>query len=233
MCWFTLAPAKGKRQAHRTSDSSCVEDIVRVHRSPASPRFTDTRVRMPSMSVDVQDNHALLHPHLQHQHRHPHIHPLLSHPIHGHYAHLYGGHNALGFDFGNVREVKLGGHGRKRSSSPPPLSLQPREPTRSSPPPPPSSPSQEPIYHTQVVQPSPPLPGVRQTTRAALRRQPQERARLRRVAGYEVLGKQVPWDWDCVSSTGGSSAAPGGGRWVRNRASNLKYPPFGSMERWL
>jgi hypothetical protein len=58
---------------------------------------------------------------------------------------------------------------------------------------------------------------------------------LRRVAGYELLGKQVPWDWDCVSSTVGSSSA-GGGKWTRKRKGSgkeLKYPPFGSIERWM
>jgi hypothetical protein len=76
---------------------------------------------------------------------------------------------------------------------------------------------------------------VRETTRVALRSvQPErQRGRLRRVAGYEVLGTQVPFDWDCISSTVGSSGA--GGKWVRKKVKGggLRYPPFGSMDRWL
>lgn len=57
---------------------------------------------------------------------------------------------------------------------------------------------------------------------------------MRKVGGYEVLGRNVPWDWDCVSSTVGSSVARGGGRGKKKKkGSGLKYPPFGGVERWL
>jgi hypothetical protein len=73
---------------------------------------------------------------------------------------------------------------------------------------------------------------LRETTRVALRELRPDRGRLRRVAGYEVLGREVPWDWDCVSS-----AASGIGTWKngdrKQGGSRLKYPPFGNMDRWL
>jgi hypothetical protein len=55
----------------------------------------------------------------------------------------------------------------------------------------------QPIYEHRA-------PEIRETTRIALRevRPVRERVRLRRVAGYEVLGRRVPWSWDCVSGTG-------------------------------
>lgn len=39
--------------------------------------------------------------------------------------------------------------------------------------------------------------------------------RLRRVAGYEVLSRRVPWGWDCVERREG------------------RYPPFGGAETWM
>lgn len=77
------------------------------------------------------------------------------------------------------------------------------------------------MYRTQIVEPA--LKEVREVkdaTRIALREVKPERGRLRRVAGYEVMGKDVPWDWDCV----GSVASSGG---------KLRYPPFGGMDRWM
>lgn len=66
------------------------------------------------------------------------------------------------------------------------------------------------------------------------------RGRVRRVGGYEVLGKSVPWDWDCISSTVGSSGGGGGkkkkkrqGKKKGGRGGGLMYPPFGGMEQWL
>jgi hypothetical protein len=228
MCWFTLTPAKGKRQHRHSTDSSCAEDLVRVHHSPKSPRFSDVRVRVPSISLEVEGggnhHHAHFDAHLNHHHRHPHIHPLHMHPIHGNHHHL-------GLEIDDMKEVRLRGSGRKRTVSSPCPPPPTREPSRC---PPPSRP-REPIYRTQVVQPTTNTTTVRESTRAALRSVQQERTRgtLRRVAGYEVLGKQVPWDWDCVSSTVGSSASSGG-RWMRRRRpSGLKYPPFGPMDRWL
>lgn len=222
MCWFTLAPTKGKRH-HPSSDSSCVEDLVRVHRNPSRPRFTDIKVKIPSISVDMSDhhhNHPHLHPHLQHHHRH-HIHPLHLNPFHHHHDHY------------DRTTVKLHGSGRRRCSPPPGPPPPTRDTSRCRPRPRSRSHgrSGEPIYRTQIVEPA----EVRETTRVALRSvQPErERGRLRRVAGYEVLGTQVPFDWDCISSTVGSGG--GGGRWVRKKVKTggLKYPPFGSMDRWM
>lgn len=94
------------------------------------------------------------------------------------------------------------------------------------------------MYRTQIVEPS----AVRTTTRTALRDVGFERVRgrmaTRRVGGYEVLGRQMPWDWDCVSSTVGSSVVRGEGKKRKKkgkekRKGESKYPPFGGMERWL
>jgi hypothetical protein len=94
---------------------------------------------------------------------------------------------------------------------------------------------------------------VRATTRRALREGAnlRVRGRVRRVGGYEVLGRSVPWDWDCVSSTVGSSVARGDGgsrygggdgkkkhngkkkKKKGGRGGGLSYPPFGGMEQWL
>ncbi|KAF1833192.1 hypothetical protein BDW02DRAFT_589862 [Decorospora gaudefroyi] len=231
MCWFTLAPTKGKKSHHHhrsSSDSSCVEELVRVRRSP-SPRFTDVRVKVPSISLEVEEqshhhHHHHAHPHLHHHHRHPHLHPLHMHPVHGH--HLLHPHHH--------HDMKLRGPGKKRHPQPPCPPPPSREPSRCRPPRD-CSPSRprEPIYRTQIIEPS--GPAVRETTRAALRSSVQpsrNRHVLRRVAGYEVLGKQVPWDWDCVSSSIASGSNSSGGGWKKGRG-GLKYPPFGSMDRWL
>ncbi|KAH7354585.1 hypothetical protein BKA66DRAFT_446641 [Pyrenochaeta sp. MPI-SDFR-AT-0127] len=227
MCWFTLTPTSGKNHHHdrHSSDSSCVEELVRVHRSP-SRRFSGVRVKVPSsvtMEIKDQHHHHLqphLHPHLLHQHKH-HLHPLHFHPIHGHRHH----HDAP--------VVRLRGPGTKRCpppSPPPPSRDASKCPPRSRS----SSParSSEPIYRTQIVEPA----QVRENTRAALHtfHPERQRGRLRRVAGYEVLGREVPWNWDCVSSTVGSSDT-GGGKWRRRSrgGQGLNYPPFGSMDRWL
>jgi hypothetical protein len=240
MCWLTLSPAKAKKRQydHRSSDSSCVEDLVRVHRSPSKRRFTEVKVKVPgSVSMDMSEHHhhhphlhplldhhhPHMHPHLPHHLRH-HIHPLHLHPLHGHHLHHH--HHDRTVD-------RLHGHGRRRSSlppSPPPPTRDPsRCPPRSQAPRPRRD--SEPIYRTQVVEPR----EVRETTRVALRTTESERqrGRLRRVAGYEVLGAQVPFDWDCISSTAGGSIA--GGRWVRKKvkSSNLKHPPFGGVEKWM
>jgi hypothetical protein len=223
MCWFTLTPTKGKKH-HHSSDSSCVEDLVRVHRSPSRHRFTDIKVKVPSISVEMSDthhHHPHLSPHLQHHHRH-HLHPLHLNPFHDHHHH----------DHHDRMTLKLHGSGRRRCSPPP----APPPPTRNTshcrPRPRSQSPSRprEPVYRTQVFEPT----QVRETTRVALRSvQPErERGRLRRVAGYEVLGAQVPFDWDCISSTVGSNS---GGRWVRKKVKSggMRYSPFGSMDRWM
>lgn len=56
---------------------------------------------------------------------------------------------------------------------------------------------------------------------------------VRKVGGYEVLGRDVPWDWDCVSSTDRSEKSPGSGKKKGKKNGGLKYPPFGGVERWL
>lgn len=230
MCWFTLTPAKGGKQHRPSTDSSCAEELVRVHRSPASPRFSDVRVKVPNITLEVDEkgghHHAHFDAHLNHHHRHPHLHPLHMHPIHGHHHH----HD---LSMSDITEVRLRGPGRQRTISAPCPPPPTREPSRC---PPASRPRpRQPTYHTQIVEPTTSTTTVRESTRAALRSVQQERTRgaLRRVAGYEVLGKQTPWDWDCISSTVGSSAS-GGGRWMRRRRpSGLKYPPFGTMDRWM
>ncbi|KAF5849384.1 hypothetical protein GGP41_006267 [Bipolaris sorokiniana] len=284
MCWVTLTPSRGKKKGYQpTSDSSCVEDIVRIHRNPASPRLTNVRIKAPSVDVEVDEKltQAHVYPHLQHHHRHPHLHPLHMHPIHG--EHHLGVSLGLGhqhyrgsLDMSEAWDPKLRGQGRKRSipspcpppPKPEPAPAHPPPPScssSSSPPPstapadtspliPPSIP-RDPIYHTQIIQPTSPRarargPGpstVRETTRIALRtstatsNQPQQRRprnNLRRVAGYQVLGRQVPWDWDCVSSTASNSSNAGGGtkgKWVRRKSggAGLVYPPFGDAEKWM
>ncbi|EMD95039.1 hypothetical protein COCC4DRAFT_151445, partial [Bipolaris maydis ATCC 48331] len=242
MCWVTLTPSRGKKKGYQpTSDSSCVEDIVRVHHNPASPRLTNVRIKAPSVDVEVDEKHTHAHvyPHLQHHHRHPHLHPLHMHPIHGEHH--------LGVSLAHPPPPSC-----SPSSSPPPSTA----PADTSPLIPPSIP-RDPIYHTQIIQPTSPRARgpspstVRETTRIALRtstatssNQPQQRRprnNLRRVAGYQVLGRQVPWDWDCVSSTvGGSSSSNAGGgatkgKWVRRKSggAGLVYPPFGDAEKWM
>ncbi|OAL45086.1 hypothetical protein IQ07DRAFT_233575 [Pyrenochaeta sp. DS3sAY3a] len=236
MCWFTLTPAKGKKQHHHdrhSTDSSCVEELVRVRRDP-SPRFTPLRVKVPGgVSMEFEDHHHLhphshLHPHLNHHHNH-HLHPLHLHPLHPIHGHHHHHHHHHGLP------VRLRGPGRKRCPppSPPPPS---RAPSKCRPAPRSRSCSparpREPIYHTQIVEPA----QVRESTRVALCNPERPRGRLRRVAGYELLGREVPWQWDCVSSTVGSSVS--GGKWSTKKRSSkggggLRYPPFGSMDRWL
>jgi hypothetical protein len=119
---------------------------------------------------------------------------------------------------------KLHGHGRKRSTAP---STSAPPPSRS----PSSCPSShEPVYRTQIVEPA--KTELRETTRVALREVRPDRGRLRKVAGYEVLGREVPWDWDCVNSS-----VSGIGTWKnvdgKRGGSRLRYPPFGNMDQWL
>ncbi|KAF2742721.1 hypothetical protein M011DRAFT_260622 [Sporormia fimetaria CBS 119925] len=66
-----------------------------------------------------------------------------------------------------------------------------------------SSPLKEPMYHFQPIAPrrEPFVDEIRRTTRVAIKEIKPERKKLRRVAGYEVLSKQVPWSWDCMSKS--------------------------------
>lgn len=79
---------------------------------------------------------------------------------------------------------------------------------------------------------------VRETTRVALREvRPSrtERVRLRRVAGYEMLGREVPWNWDCVSSVTSGGVVGGSRRSGSGRKAHIlrHYPPFESIDRWM
>ena len=227
MCWFTLTPVKNKKRKRESADSSCAEDLVRVHHK-SKPRFSDLKVKAPSsVTVDFEHqhyHHPQFHPLLHHhRHRHP-LHPLHLHPIHGPHQlhHLHA-----------IPAIELRGPGRKRCAppAPPPPSRdsskcrpRPRAPS------PAPCPPREPNYQTRIVEPA----TVRETTRVALRnvQSGRQQNRLRRVAGYEVLGREMPWQWDCVSSTTGSSVA-GGGRWAkRSGRARLPYPPFSTIETW-
>ena len=222
MCWFTLTPAKGKEHHNRSSNSSCAADLVRVHRS-VSPRYSDINVKIPiSVSMDAEHPHHSHHQHalLHHHHRHSlHLHPTC-HDLH-HLRHA-------------VPVVKLRGPGKRRCPSRPAPPPPTRDPLRCPPPSgaPPPSPPHDPVFRTQLVTPQ----AVRDTTRMALGtvESNRQQSQLRRVAGYEVLSKQVPWHWDCVSSTVQSSGTLGSTLRSKKRSRGAsKYPPFGSMDRWL
>lgn len=196
MCWITFTP-KPVRHHHHSDDGSSLAELVRVHKKGPGPRYSKIRITAP---IESEKHH---HWGYRHHHHHPQFHPLHMHPTHfpDHHHHHW----------------KLRGRGERRSPAPP-----------TSAPPPSRSPSscaspREPIYRTQIVEPA--KTEVRETTRVALKQMRPDRGRLRRVAGFEVLGRDVPWDWDCVSSV-----AAGDGRHGGNK---LPYPPFGNMDRWM
>ncbi|KAJ4984713.1 hypothetical protein SVAN01_09827 [Stagonosporopsis vannaccii] len=238
MCWISLTPTKTKRKPTPSDCSSA--DIVRVRHNPKR-RFSDISIALPSTVTSPTSHHQQhhhgglhLHPHLpehlrppaplphgllHHHHRHPHLHGL--HPLHLHpVTPLHGAGKKLRFDADSA------------APPPPPSSLSSSSPSSSS-----SSSAapcrpREPVYRTQIVEPT----AVRASTRSALRHL-RAKGRVRRVGGYEVLGKNVPWDWDCVSSTVGSRSSAGGAkegkRKRKGKGARLRYPPFGGMERWL
>lgn len=217
MCWITLSPKKRKHHHHHHphmhnpfhhhhhhNDSSSSIHLIRRDRisfdAPVpttlhSSHHHHNKIRIIEPIVEIRPDH--------HHHRHHHhLHPLHMHPP----------------------PIKLHGPGRKRAPAPTP---RPPPPSRCSSPP--RSHSRDPTYRIQPISESRPYrtviatPGVdevRETTRIALREAKPERNRLRRVAGYEVLGREVPWSWDCVSSVGSSK----GGR---------KFPPFGGARTWM
>ncbi|KAF9733119.1 hypothetical protein PMIN01_08802 [Paraphaeosphaeria minitans] len=205
MCWITLTPKPKPKPTqhhhhphhHHPDDGSSVADLVRVHKKGDGPRYTKVRIIAP---IETEKHHHHLD---HHHHHHPQIHPLHMHPLH--------------FPQHRHHHWKLHGHGRKRRPAPP-TSAPPSSRSPSACPSP-----REPIYRTQIVEPA--KTEIRETTRVALREVRPDRGRLRRVAGYEVLGREVPWDWDCVSS-----AASGAGR---RGETKLKYPPFGNTDRWI
>ncbi|KAF1949321.1 hypothetical protein CC80DRAFT_278126 [Byssothecium circinans] len=219
MCWITLSPKGPHHGRHRphhhqhhhmsSARGSSVEEVVRIRHGVHRPRFDKVHIVTPSISVtdEHEHHHPLLH---HHHHRHPHVrhmHPLHMHPLLPHYHH-HGLH----------------GPGKRRLSPTPP----PPPPSRS----PSSCPSpREPVYRTQIVEPR--VREVQETTRIALREAPSERrdrGRLRRVAGYEVLGREVPWNWDCVSSVPSENKRE---RSEKKSGRGLKFPPFGSMDQWM
>ncbi|KAF1931625.1 uncharacterized protein M421DRAFT_2274 [Didymella exigua CBS 183.55] len=236
MCWITLTPTRPKNEKHASSDRSSA-DLVRVRHTP-NPRLSPLSIALPS-SISASPRHHHHHHHhphmpdhmrphaplphgiLQHHHRHPHLH---LHPLHLHPL------------------APLHGAGKKLQT---PCAPAPRHTSRARAPPPSISSSSsssssdaasktEPTYRTQIVE-----PGVRAGTRRALR-DVRVRGGLRRVGGYEVLGRSVPWDWECVSSTVGSSRCGGGDKSKKKKETKkkmeeggLRYPPFGGMERWL
>ena len=218
MCWITLSPKhKHHGHHHRHSDGSSVEGLVRISRStivdPESYRaerirvLTPTTISVPTIARQVEKERRLdVHAHLHHHH--PHLHPLHMHP---HLPHLHP------HRYHHHQPIRLHGPGKKRG--PPP-----------GPPPPSRCPSKvrEPIYRTQIVEPN--TREIRETTRIALRevRPERERGRLRRVAGYEVLGRHVPWSWDAVSSV-----ASGRSKGRRERSGSTKFPPFGEAGSWM
>jgi hypothetical protein len=239
MCWITLTPSKNKRKS--TSSDCSSADIVRVHHSP-KPRFSDVTVSLPSIVTSTDDHHhhhhedlLHLHPHvpehlrphaplphglLHHHHRHPHLHPI--HPLHLHpLAPLHGPGKKIRIEHPHPPPPT------RHSSRPPPA---PSSSTSSSSSSDDACPPKEPIYRTQIVEPA----AVRATTRTALR-DVRVRGRVRRLGGYDVSGRSVPWDWDCVSSTVGSSVRGGAKRKGQRKkgGGGWKYPPFGGAERWL
>ena len=230
-----MHPHHHHHHEERSERSSSVEEIVRISRttmlSPDSPPqrirvLTPTTISIPRNVVREDRYRHHHHPHLHlpngrhldipHPH-HLHLpHPHHLHLPHGHHLHLPHGHNHHHHD-------TLHGPGRKRVAI-----TVPR--------PPPSSPDPncEPIYRTQVVEPS--SRDIRETTRIALRevRPDRQRGRLRRVAGYEVLGRNVPWSWDAVSSVGSKTGDRGssvGGR--EGARKGLRFPPFGGAGSWM
>ncbi|CAI6334998.1 unnamed protein product [Periconia digitata] len=227
MCWITLSPKDRHHRHHHPhphhhhspdTHGSSVEELVRVRHDARSPRYNKVHVIAPG-----SHHSGHLHPHLHHHHPHlhPHLHPLHMHPLHGHSHHHRNHHHHDTYT--------LHGSGRRRASPGPP----PPPPSRS----PSSCPSpREPVYKTQIVEPR--VQEVRETTRIALREgrpERRDRGRLRRVAGYEVLGREVPWNWDCVSSvaSGRDANASRGKHGSRKGSVVSRFPPFGTMDQWL
>lgn len=221
MCWITLTPKKRKHHHHdhhshlphfhhhhEDDHDTSIEHLVRRDRNRISFDESVQTTSFPSHHhhskiriVTPSDHH--LHLNHKHHHHHHHMHPLHLHPVHLH------------------------GHGKKRVPQvaprpPPPSRCTSREPTYRIQPI-----VDPPHYSTVVVEPD--VREIRETTRIALREARPERRRLRRVAGYELLGRDVPWSWDCVSSVAESDRR---GREIR-RGGGLRFPPFGSPGSWM
>jgi hypothetical protein len=59
--------------------------------------------------------------------------------------------------------------------------------------------SKDAIYRIQPIYERAAPREIQETTRIALREVRPQRTRLRRVAGYDILSRQVPWSWDAIS----------------------------------
>lgn len=235
MCWFTLTPVKNKKRKRERerelSDCSYAEELVRVHHGPKS-YFSDLRVKIPSsITVDLehQHHHSQLRPFRRNHHTHP-VHPLHLHPIHGfHQIHIHGNTPVDHCDSGH----KWCSPPVSPPIPPPPSrdasEHRPRPRSRASPPV--ARTTREPSFQTRIFEPT----TVRESTRVALRnvQSGRQQSRLRKVAGYEVLSREVPWQWDCVSNTSESSVADPKPRARRIRRAGLLYPPFSTLEAWL
>ncbi|KAF2649296.1 hypothetical protein K491DRAFT_208544 [Lophiostoma macrostomum CBS 122681] len=218
MCWVTFSSKEGKRHHHHPHlhhphlhhhAHPDTEFLVRTDRTSFE---VETEAPIPTTLYPSHDYSRvrIVTPTLERHHRqHHHLHPLHMHP------------------------TRLHGHGRKRAQTPrppPPSRRSSRSRER----------SRDPIYKIQTVDEGalagyrttvvePAQHEVRETTRIALRETRPERRGLRRVAGYEVLAREVPWSWDCVSSVADSGARDRG----RRGRSGLRFPPFGSPGSWM
>lgn len=210
MCWITLTP-KPKPKHHGHNNHHHPDHGSSVAELVRVHRKGDgarySKVRIIA-PVHGSEKH--------HHHHHPHIHPLHMHPLQNTHRH--------------DPAWTMHGSGRKRDAAPrPPPSCPPPSTISST-----CAWASEPTYKTRIVEPV--RREVRETTRIALRESRPDRGRLRRVAGYEVLGREMPWDWDCVSSesSGRDRSAKGENRGRSGRrSSKLRYPPFAGADRWM
>jgi hypothetical protein len=221
MCWITLTPRGNPGPHHHhhhpppthSTDGSSAAELVKVHHNTHRTRYSKVRIAAPSLIADDIHHHQQYHHHHPHL---PHIHPLHMHPPHIHPGSLFPHHH---HSHHHHHPFHLHGSGKKRSPSHHPA------------PPPSCASPQEPVFRTQIVEPK--TDRVREVTRTALREvrpERRQRGRLRRVAGYEVLGRETPWDWDCVSSNVATSSP---GSTANKGDSRSRYPPFGGMDRWM
>ena len=220
MCWITLNPKRRKHHHnhHRDHDQDpSVEHLIQRNRVSFDVDAPIPTTLYPSHHHHQQERIRIVTPEPRHHHPHTHVH-------HRHHHHIRPLH---------LHSTKLHGPGKKRAPpAPPPPS---REPSRSR-----RSRSRDALYRIQpisvtnppyrVVIAEPETEEIRETTRIALRESRPRERRLRRVAGYEVLGREVPWSWDCVSSVDGRGRETGTGR---RGGGGLRYPPFGESEDWM
>lgn len=200
MCWITLAPKEGKghkhhhhhhhkHHKHHHHHPHIPHPHLHLHDHESTYSSAEHLIRRDRISFDAPVP-TTLHPSYDRA-RVRIITPTVSIPERPCHAHRHAHVHPL-----RLHPVKLHGPGKKRA----PLPKAPPTSRNSS-----CAPSREPIYRIQpIYERREPDVEVRETTRIALREVRPERSRLRRVAGYEVLGKRVPWSWDCVSGTNSS-----------------------------